>query len=84
LVRYLVDNGVRCVFVKNYLDMVLHTPISKFILHVLSALSELERELISIRTKGGLPSLKARGLKLGKPKGSSTKIDSGTSFCPSF
>ena len=53
LLRYLADNGVRCVFVKNHLDMVLHTPTSKLILHVLSALSELEREWISIRTKGG-------------------------------
>lgn len=69
LVRYLVDNGVRCVFINNQLDMTVTTPTSKLILHVLSALSELERDLISIRTKEGLASLKARGLRLGKPIG---------------
>jgi DNA invertase Pin-like site-specific DNA recombinase len=47
---------------------VLHTPISKFILHVLSALSELERELISIRTKGGVAIVESKGFKIGKAK----------------
>ena len=36
---------------------------------ILSMMSELERDFISERTKEGLMARKAKGIKLGKPKG---------------
>jgi len=52
--------------------MEINSSSSKLMLHVLSALSELERDLISIKTKEA--SLKARGIKLGKPMGTLPRI----------
>ena len=67
-----MDKGVRCILVNNQLDMEINSSSSKLMLHVLSALSELERDLISIKTKEA--SLKARGIKLGKPMGTLPRI----------
>jgi len=42
---------------------------SKIVLTMLSMISEIERDLISERTKEGLRARKAAGIKLGRPKG---------------
>ena len=42
---------------------------SKIIVTLFSLFAELERDLISLRTKEALASKKAMGIKLGKPKG---------------
>jgi DNA invertase Pin-like site-specific DNA recombinase len=50
---------------------------SKVLTFAFSLASELERELISSRTKEALARRKAEGKKLGRPKGSqSSKLDS--------
>jgi len=46
---------------------------SEFQINVFSAFAQLERDLISQRTKEALQARKARGIKLGKPKGTIQK-----------
>ena len=49
---------------------------SKVLVMVFSMLSEIERDLISIRTKEALQARKNKGLPLGRPKGSGhSKLD---------
>ncbi len=49
---------------------------SKIVLQVLAMVSEIERDLISARTKEALKALKASGVKLGRPKGpGKSKLD---------
>ncbi|MFA5859710.1 MAG: recombinase family protein [Elusimicrobiota bacterium] len=48
-------------------------PQAKLLLAIYSYFAEAEREYISIRTKQGLAAVKARGIKLGRPKGSKNK-----------
>jgi DNA invertase Pin-like site-specific DNA recombinase len=40
----------------------------KLFFHIMAALSEFERTLISERTKAGLQATRARGVKLGRPR----------------
>ena len=46
---------------------------SKIIITLISLFAELERDLISLRTKEALASKKAQGITLGKPKGTIQK-----------
>jgi len=49
---------------------------SKIVLQVLAMVSEIERDLISARTKEALAARKASGVKLGRPKGpGKSKLD---------
>ena len=49
---------------------------SKIVLTIFAMLSEVERDLISERTKEGLRAAKANGVKLGRPKGKGkSKLD---------
>ena len=49
---------------------------SKIVLTVLAMVSEIERDLISSRTKEALRARKAAGMKLGRPKGpGKSKLD---------
>ena len=44
------------------------TPGGQFMLHLLAAFSQFERDLIRQRTKAGVEAAKARGVKFGQPK----------------
>jgi DNA invertase Pin-like site-specific DNA recombinase len=59
----------------TWLDTTSDNPYNCFLLTVMSALSQLERDLISQRTKEGLASAKARGRSGGRPNGRTNKSD---------
>ena len=71
IINELLKQGVRVILTKQNLDMKLHEQdmTSKILLTLFSLFAELERDLISIRTKEALASKKAQGVQLGKPRG---------------
>ena len=59
----------------TWLDTTSENPYASFLLTVMSALSQLERELISSRTKEGLESSRKRGKVGGRPKINKASIE---------
>lgn len=78
LVNELIKKQVRVIAIKRNLDIKQHDITSKVMITLFSLFSELERDLISLRTKEALASKKAQGIQLGKPKGTvqKSKFDS--------
>ena len=73
LVNELIKKQVRVIAIKQNLDIKQHDMTSKVMITLFSLFSELERDLISLRTKDALASKKAQGIQLGKPKGTIQK-----------
>lgn len=73
LVNELVQRGIRLIALKQHIDLTDHDMSSKIIITVFSLLAELERDLISIRTREALAAKKNQGIALGKPKGTVQK-----------
>jgi DNA invertase Pin-like site-specific DNA recombinase len=74
LVNGLVERKIRLVAIKQNLDIKdNHDMTSKVIVTIFSLLAELERDLISSRTKAALAAVKSGGKTLGRPKGSLSK-----------
>ncbi len=73
LVNELIKKQVRVIVIKQSLDIKQHDMTSKVMITLFSLFSELERDLISLRTKEALATKKAQGIKLGKPKGTIQK-----------
>lgn len=69
LVNELIKKQVRVIAIKQNLDMKQHDMTSKVMITLFSLFAELERDLISLRTKEALANKKAQGIQLGKPKG---------------
>lgn len=69
LVNELINKKVRVIVIKQKLDICQHDMTSKVMITLFSLFAELERDLISLRTKEALASKRAQGIKLGKPKG---------------
>jgi DNA invertase Pin-like site-specific DNA recombinase len=78
LINALVQRNVRIITIKQNLDITSQDMNSKIIITLFSLFGELERDLISLRTKEALATKKASGLRLGKPKGTlqKSKFDS--------
>lgn len=73
LVGLLQKRGVQFRSLTDGIDT--STPAGRFFFHVMSALAEMERELVCERTKAGLVAARARGRKGGrKPKMSDSKL----------
>jgi DNA invertase Pin-like site-specific DNA recombinase len=73
LVNELIKKQVRVIAIKQNLDIKKHDMTSKVMITLFSLFSELERDLISLRTKEALANKKAQGIQLGKPKGTIQK-----------
>ncbi len=74
LINALIQLKVRIIVLKQGLDIKgNHDMQSKVMVTMFSLFSELERDLISVRTKEALASRKRRGMVLGKPKGTIQK-----------
>lgn len=73
LINALVENNIRVVILKQNLDIRQHDMNSKIIITLFSLFGELERDLVSLRTKEALAAKKAQGQKLGKPRGTIQK-----------
>ncbi len=68
IVQRIKDKGAYIKSLKDtWLDTTSSNPYNDFLLTVMSGLSQLERDLISQRTKEGLASAKARGRNGGRP-----------------
>jgi DNA invertase Pin-like site-specific DNA recombinase len=78
LVNTLVQRNIRVITIKQNLDISRQDMSSKIIITLFSLFAELERDLISLRTKEALAVKKAHGPLLGKPKGTlqKSKFDS--------
>lgn len=78
IVNELIRKQVRFVAIKQNLSISNgHDMTSKIIVTLFSLMAELERDLISMRTKEALAAKKAQGKVLGRPKGSlgKSKLD---------
>ncbi|MGH2507949.1 MAG: recombinase family protein [Rhabdochlamydiaceae bacterium] len=73
LVNELVARNIRVIILKQNLDISQHDMISKIVITLFSLFAELERDLISLRTKEALAAKKQQGNTLGKPKGTIQK-----------
>ncbi|MCF6777769.1 recombinase family protein [Thiotrichales bacterium 19X7-9] len=73
LVNALIQKQVRLISIKQKLDITDHDLSSKVMVTMFSLFAELERDLISARTKEALANKKSKGVKLGKPKGTIQK-----------
>ncbi|MGA1842275.1 MAG: recombinase family protein [bacterium] len=69
LINELINQNIRVIVVKQNLDIDKHDMNSKIVVTLLSLFVELERDLVSLRTKEALASKKSRVIRLGKPKG---------------
>ena len=73
LVNALVERNIRVITIKQNLDISRQDMNSKIIISLFSLFAELERDLISLRTRETLAAKKAQGRPLGKPKGTLQK-----------
>lgn len=73
LINELVHRNIRIMIIKQNLDIQKHDMNSKIIITLFSLFAELERDLISLRTKEALAAKRTQGVKLGKPKGTIQK-----------
>ena len=69
LVNQLMENQVRLVALKQHLDIKQHDMMSKTMVTLFGLFAEIERDLISERTKRGMARARERGARIGRPAG---------------
>ena len=65
-VTLLAERGIELRSIKEHIDTT--TPTGKLMFHIIGAMAEFERDVISERTQAGLEAARARGRKGGRPK----------------
>lgn len=76
IVEMIKQKGASIKSIKDtWLDTTSNNPYNDFLLTIMSGLSQLERDLISQRTKEGLASAKLRGRNGGRPSQRNNKTD---------
>lgn len=74
IVKFLLQNKIRIIVIEQNLDLIDDKDmLSQMILSVISMTVNLEKELMSLRTKEALTAKKIDGIALGKPKGTIQK-----------
>jgi DNA invertase Pin-like site-specific DNA recombinase len=73
LINALIQANTRILIIKQGLDIRKQDMQSKVMVPLFSLFAELERDLVSLRTKEALAAKKAQGQLLGKPKGTLQK-----------
>ena len=74
IVQEIMEKNIRLICIKQNIDTInKHDINTKVIITMFSLLSELERDLISMRTKEALRTRQKQGVTLGRPKGTSRK-----------
>jgi DNA invertase Pin-like site-specific DNA recombinase len=73
LVNALVERNIRVIALKQKLAIDRQDMNSKIVITLFSLFAELERDLISLRTREALAAKAAQGQRLGKPKGTIQK-----------
>lgn len=69
----LAERGVELVSIRDNIDTT--TAVGKAMFKMLAVLAEMERDLISERTRAGLESARARGRKGGRPKKDNKQVE---------
>jgi DNA invertase Pin-like site-specific DNA recombinase len=73
LSEHFESKGVQFVSIQDNIDT--STPMGKFFFRTMASLAELERDIISERTKSGLEAARARGRNGGRPKADNQKVE---------
>lgn len=81
LIEDLTNHGVTIISLREKIDT--SDPASKFTVTMMLALAEMERDIISARTKDALAAKKASGMKLGRPRKDHTTILAKIAACRS-
>jgi len=70
LINELIRRSIRVIIIKQNLDLhQAHDMTSKVMITLFSLFAEVDRDLVSLRTREALAAKKAQGITLGKPKG---------------
>jgi len=67
-IQELVSLEVRFIAVTQNIDTDQSNPMARFLLHIMAAFAELERELIRERTIAGVRTARSKGKVLGRPR----------------
>lgn len=66
------NKGVQFVSLQDSIDT--STPMGRFFFRVMASIAELERDIVSERTRAGLSAARARGRKGGRPKADEKQV----------
>jgi DNA invertase Pin-like site-specific DNA recombinase len=69
IIEHLISRNIRIIAIKQKIDTVENDMTSKIMINMFCIMSELERDLISLRTKEALAAKKAQGVQIGWQKG---------------